>query len=156
MMKWIIILLLAYCGIGYTCTSNDTTICNVIVTKVYDGDTITVNIPGLHPIIGKKIGIRINGVDTPEIRTKDACEKTLGFKAREHVKRLVVNAKHVHLLNISRGKYFRIVADVVADGINIRMSLLNNNLAYPYDGGTKATIDWCKGLGNDVKKSTKN
>jgi len=38
----------------------------------YDGDTIKFDLPGLHPIIGKKINIRVNGIDTPEIRGK--CE----------------------------------------------------------------------------------
>ena len=36
--------------------------------KNYDGDTITVNIPDVHPIIGKHINVRINGIDTPELR----------------------------------------------------------------------------------------
>ena len=44
-----------------------------IYVRNYDGDTITFNLPGLHPIIGEKINIRVNGIDTPEIRGK--CEK---------------------------------------------------------------------------------
>ena len=44
-----------------------------VYLRNYDGDTITFNLPGLHPIIGEKISIRVNGIDTPEIQGK--CEK---------------------------------------------------------------------------------
>ena len=40
------------------------------VISVYDGDTFRVNIASLPPIVGKNIAIRVNGVDTPEIRGK--------------------------------------------------------------------------------------
>ena len=41
-----------------------------VYVQNYDGDTVTFNLPGLHPIIGEKISIRVNGIDTPEIRGK--------------------------------------------------------------------------------------
>ena len=44
-----------------------------IYVRNYDGDTITFNLPNLHPIIGKKIRVRLNGIDTPEIKGK--CDK---------------------------------------------------------------------------------
>jgi endonuclease YncB( thermonuclease family) len=44
-----------------------------IYVRNYDGDTITFNLPNLHPIIGKNIRIRLNGIDTPEI--KGICDK---------------------------------------------------------------------------------
>jgi len=43
---------------------------------------------------------------------------------------------------MKRGKYFRILADVEADNINLADLLLKKGLAVPYNGGTK--IDWCK------------
>jgi len=115
--------------------------------KNYDADTITVDIPGLHPLIGKKVSIRVSGVDTPEIRTKNKCEKEKGRNAKKLVKSLLKNAKRIDLKNIKRGKYFRIVADVVIDGVNLTDYLVKNGLGYPYDGGTKTKINWCK----DVK-----
>jgi len=44
-----------------------------IYVRNYDGDTITFNLPNLHPIIGKNIRVRLNGIDTPEIKGK--CDK---------------------------------------------------------------------------------
>ena len=44
--------------------------------------------------------------------------------------------------NVKRGKYFRILADVYADGVSVADELIKNDFAVKYDGGTK--IDWCK------------
>lgn len=114
--------------------------------KNYDADTVTVNIPGLHPLIGHKVNIRVRGVDTPEIRTKNKCEKKKGRHAKKLVKNLLKKAKRIDLTNIERGKYFRIVADVMIDGKNLTNYLVKNGLGYPYDGGTKAKVNWCKDL----------
>lgn len=40
------------------------------VISVYDGDTFRVNIKGYPDVIGENIAIRVNGIDTPEIRGK--------------------------------------------------------------------------------------
>lgn len=111
--------------------------------KNYDADTITFNIKDIHPIVGKKISVRVRGVDTPEIKTKNQCEKTKGRNAQKLVRNLLKRAKRIDLENIGRGKYFRIVADVIIDGKNLTEYLLKNNLAYSYNGGTKRKIDWC-------------
>ena len=56
------------------------------VISVYDGDTFRVNIDSLPPIVGKNIAIRVNGVDTPEIRGKCQYEKDLALEARDFVR----------------------------------------------------------------------
>ena len=38
---------------------------------VHDGDTIIVDFPTLPDVFGKRIEIRLNGIDTPELRDKD-------------------------------------------------------------------------------------
>ena len=112
--------------------------------KNYDADTITFNIPGTHPLIGKKINIRVSGVDTPEIRTKNKCEKSKARNAKKLVSNLLKNSTRIDLENIKRGKYFRIVADVVIDGKSLKNYLLKNGFAYSYQGGTKKKMNWCK------------
>ncbi len=42
-----------------------------------------------------------------------------------------------------RGKYFRIVGRLIADGVDISELLLQEGLAVTYDGDTK-TKDWCE------------
>lgn len=112
--------------------------------KNYDADTITFNIPNVHPLIGKKINIRVFGVDTPEIRTRNTCEKEKARNSKKLVENLLKNAKRIDLVNIERGKYFRIVADVKIDGKSLGHYLLKNGLAYAYDGGKKRQMDWCQ------------
>lgn len=103
----------------------------------YDGDTITVTIPSWPKLVGYKIGVRIAGIDTPELRGSSGETKDKALKAKKMVNDLCIKADSLFLRNITRGKYFRIVADVYADGINISDELLDAKLAVPYDGGTK-------------------
>ena len=110
----------------------------------YDADTITFNVPNIHPLIGKRINVRVSGVDTPEISTKNKCEKEKARSAKKLVANLFKNAKQIDLENIQRGKYFRIVSDIKIDGKSLSHYLIKNGLAYSYDGGTKRKIDWCK------------
>jgi endonuclease YncB( thermonuclease family) len=112
------------------------------VISVYDGDTFRVNIDSLPPIVGKNIPIRVNGVDTPEIRGKCQYEKNLALKARDFVRGKLANAKEIKLTNLQRGKYFRVVANVLVDGVSLEQELLDNELAYEYSGGKK--LSWCK------------
>ena len=112
------------------------------VISVYDGDTFRVNIASLPPIVGKNIPIRVNGVDTPEIRGKCQYEKNLALEARDFVRGKLANAKEIKLTNLQRGKYFRMVANVLVDGVSLEQELLDNELAYEYSGGKK--LSWCK------------
>ena len=122
----------------------------------YDGDTVTVNLIDLqdidmdetYAVLWKKIGIRVNGVDTPEIRTRCAQEKVLGKQAKALVKDVLKDAEYLSLRNVKRGKYFRIVADIIInpgtpDEVNLKDILLESGLAVAYDGGKK-TKNWCE------------
>ena len=111
------------------------------VISVYDGDTFRVDIDSLPPIVGKNIPIRLNGVDTPEIRGKCKYEKDLALEARDFVRNKLANAKEIKLTKLQRGKYFRVVADVYVDGVSLEQELLDNELAYKYTGGKKSS--WC-------------
>ena len=111
------------------------------VISVYDGDTFRVDIDSLPPIVGKNIPIRLNGIDTPEIRGKCQYEKDLAIKARDFVRNKLANAKEIRLTKLQRGKYFRVVADVMIDGVSLEQELLDNKLAYKYTGGKKSS--WC-------------
>ncbi len=115
---------------------------DVQFVRNYDGDTITVDIAGLHPLIGKKISVRIDGIDTPEIRGKCEKEKALASKAKRFVEGALTKAKRVDLINVRRGKYFRIVARVVVDEQDFAESLIANGLGVKYDGGHRQ--DWCQ------------
>lgn len=110
---------------------------NLIVSElvsVYDGDTFTVNLKGLHPIIGESIRIRLLGVDTPEIRDPNPKVKQLALQAREFTKSALLSAHTIYLMDIRRDKYFRIVADVYLDDCRLSELLIDAGLGKPYDG----------------------
>ena len=70
--------------------------------KNYDGDTVTFDIPYLHPLIGENISVRIRGIDTPEIKAKNPCEKRKAVEAREFVSKLLTTSNRVDLRNLKR------------------------------------------------------
>jgi len=116
---------------------------NVKFKKNYDGDTATFDIDSVHPMLGKNAKIRVRGIDTPEIRGSDKCEKDLARAAKRLVKSELKNAKKVTLSNCGKGKYFRLVCDINYDGKNLKTILFKNKLAYSYEGGKKRKINWC-------------
>ena len=113
-----------------------------IYVRNYDGDTITFNLPNLHPIIGKKIRVRLNGIDTPEIKGKCDKEKYDAEQAREMVGDILKDAEKITLKNMQRGNYFRIASDVIVDGESLADILIEAGMAVRYDGGKK-THKWC-------------
>jgi endonuclease YncB( thermonuclease family) len=66
----------------------------------YDGDTITVNIPNVHPLIGSNAAVRLKGVDAPELRSKKPCEKKMAKKVRAFVYKKLKKAKTIELLGV--------------------------------------------------------
>ena len=140
--KLIIIFFICFLGVFsvQAATEYGTAIVSKVIS-VYDGDTFRVDIDSLPPIVGKNIPIRLNGLDTPEIRGKCQYEKDLALKARDFVRNNLANAKEIRLTKLQRGKYFRVVADVMIDGVSLEQELLDNALAYKYTGGKKSS--WC-------------
>ena len=128
------------------CKHSDTRFKCVEPVRNYDGDTITVNIPNVHPLLGNEISVRLLSVDTAEIRTDDDCEKEMALAAKLFVENEIMNAKKIHLYNVERDKYFRIGAVVIVDGYDLSEKLIDSGLAYYYDGGTKPDVDWCRPL----------
>lgn len=107
------------------------------LVRVVDGDTIIVSLKGMCPLLGEEIGIRIRGVDTPELRSSDHRVRTLAIQAKQLVSEIMDSAKVIELRGLERGKFFRFVADVYVDGLNVATALAEQGLALPYDGGKR-------------------
>lgn len=129
---------------GLACEHSVTEFQCVEYVRNYDGDTITVNIPNVHPLLGEEITVRVAGIDSPEMTAQDQCEKRQAIRAKERVRELMASSGRITLTHIQRDKYFRILADVFADDVNIAQDLLGRGLAVPYDGGHKERVDWCE------------
>ncbi|AZQ85912.1 thermonuclease family protein [Colwellia sp. Arc7-635] len=112
------------------------------VTNVYDGDTFRVDIDQWPALIDKNAPIRINNIDTPELRAKCPDEKRLALLAKAFTKTKLQHAEVIELKNLNRGKYFRITADVFIDGESLADSLLAAGFARIYSGKSKKQ-SWC-------------
>ena len=107
------------------------------VIKVYDGDTITIasKMPYENsPLF--RFNVRLNGIDTPEIKSKNENEKILAKKARDSLSQLIMN-KNVALKNVKNEKYGRILADVYLDDLHVNKWMIEKQFAVEYDGKTK-------------------
>lgn len=115
----------------------------VKVVEVYDGDSIFIDLPDQHPLFGDRIGVRIKGIDTPELRTKDLCEKKQGLEAKAVLQSLLGKGERVDIVNVQRDKYFRILGEVLVDGRPVTGELIKRKLAHPYYGEKKVKRNWC-------------
>ena len=118
------------------------------IHNVIDGDTIKVTIDSVHPLLGDRIKIRVKDIDTPEISDwkygyKCQQELELGLEAKRVAEEFLEGAEGIELRNVSRGKYFRIAADVYVDDQNLSDVLLDQGLAHVYIGGKGKKKSWC-------------
>jgi len=106
--------------------------------NVYDGDTITVILkPDGFPDFFK-FKIRLDGIDAPEIRTKNDVEKQNAILVRDFLRSMILNK----IINIKCGKYDkygRILATIKLQDSEktINDILIEKKYAIKYDGGTK-------------------
>ncbi|GBC59543.1 nuclease [Desulfonema ishimotonii] len=109
------------------------------IDKVYDGDTFFAHVKGHFPIDKKPVGIRVRGVDTPEMKGSRPSVKKKAVKAKQLVESELRNARKIHLYNISmKDKYGRMLATVFCDRRDLGRMLIEKKLAKTYDGGKKA------------------
>jgi micrococcal nuclease len=107
------------------------------VIKIYDGDTITV--AAKLPFKGSplyRFSVRLNGIDSPEIKGNTPTEKALAVKSRDALNKLIFG-KVIELKNNSKEKYGRLLSDVYLQDLHVNKWMLDNKLAVHYDGGKK-------------------
>ena len=113
------------------------------VERVVDGDTVDV-ILDLGFDIFHKCRVRLYGIDTPESRTRNLDEKARGKMAGSFLKKSVEEGKQVIIqtkLKDSKGKYGRVLGEVVVDNKNINKLMIKKNLAVAYFGQSKEEIE---------------
>jgi endonuclease YncB( thermonuclease family) len=105
---------------------------------VIDGDTITIatKLAGFSSNEIYKFSVRINGIDTPEIKGKNVDEKNVARIAKAALEELIMS-KDVQLKNVAFEKYGRLLSDVYINDIHINKWMVEKRFALPYDGGKK-------------------
>jgi micrococcal nuclease len=107
------------------------------VLSVYDGDTFFALIKSWPPVAGERIGVRVYGIDTPEMKDHSPTVRALAYRAKALAVTILTKANRVELRDIRRDKYFRLLAVVYCDSVSLADTLINSGLARPYDGGKK-------------------
>jgi len=110
--------------------------------RAIDGDTIVVNVDAWPRLFGEGARIRVRGVDTPELRGKCPREKALARRAKVFADSVLEEAGMIALVDLSKGAFFRVVADVLVDGISLKYLLIKAGLGREYEvkAGRKS---WC-------------
>lgn len=114
------------------------------VVQVYDGDTFTL----ATYLFGDfyRFSVRLYGIDTPEIKTKDSKMKSRGVLARDALRELIMN-KTVELKNVEYEKYGRLMAHVYVDGLNVNEWMIQQGHGIVYTGGKKVIpSEWTSAL----------
>jgi endonuclease YncB( thermonuclease family) len=107
------------------------------ISKVVDGDSCVGDIDLGFGIKTSKTKIRLDGIDTAEIKSKDATLKEKALEAKELLKSLIEN-KTVYLKSLGVDKYGRSLAVIyTSDGVCCNEELKSKKLALEYSGGTK-------------------
>jgi endonuclease YncB( thermonuclease family) len=92
---------------------------NAVLDRVVDGDTIDVTID-LGFNVWKKIRVRMEGINTPESRTRDLEEKKRGLAAKDRlIEILKFNNNKCRLKVSGVGKYGRALATVLVDSLSV-------------------------------------
>jgi len=113
------------------------------VERVVDGDTVDVVLDLGFDILYKS-RVRLYGIDTPESRTRNLDEKARGKMATAYLEQAISNGDKVVIqtkLKDSRGKFGRVLGDVVIDGLNINQTMVENNYAVKYYGQSKEDVE---------------
>ena len=122
---------------------------HAIVDRVVDGDTIDVTID-LGFKVWKKMRVRMEGINTPESRTRDLEEKKRGLAAKDRLIEILKFNDNKCILKVSGvGKYGRALATVLVnslsplngeDGvtlIDVNKQLIEEGHAVEYYGGKR-------------------
>ena len=124
------------------------------ILDIYDGDTLTITVKVDNEYY--RMNCRLNGLDTPELKSHDEEEKNAAKLARKHLifllsgqkielddKRDVVrklcatNNIIVSVRCLDFDKYGRLLVELYKDSICINEKMVSDGFAGNYDGGTK-------------------
>jgi micrococcal nuclease len=105
---------------------------------VYDGDTVHIIFKMPNGSECYKWVIRLMGIDTPEMKSKNTNEKKKATEAREYLRGLILN-KLIIVECLEFDKYGRLLGNLFLEGDSVSLSqkMITAGFAKAYDGGHK-------------------
>lgn len=115
------------------------------LNRVIDGDTIVADIDLGFDVWLKDQYIRLSGVDTPELKSKDKLHRAAGLLAKTKLTEFLSSARGLLLKSENfqpeDDKYGRILGTIITDRDEIvNHYLLNNRYGVVYNGQNKGEI----------------
>ena len=105
------------------------------VDHAHDVDTLIVNVPGVPPVFGELIEVRLQGYDGPELLDPRPEIRAISQRGLARVKQLIPKGTSPTFTHLKRDKYFRINAVwILKDGTNVGALLESEGLVRPYSG----------------------
>ena len=117
----------------------------VIINRVIDGDSLNVDIDlGFNLVLSNR-SLRLIGIDTPELRTRDLEEKKYGLLAKEHVTNWCSSNKELFLIikhhTEDMDKFGRILGDLFdKENNSLVQNIIDNHHGVAYFGQNKDLI----------------
>lgn len=124
------------------------------VLDVYDGDTITITVKVDDQYY--RMNCRLNGLDTPELKSHDEMEKIAGKMARKHlinmitkgnisleitrdeIRKICADSNSILLIKcFDFDKYGRLLVEIHDSTGCLNDKMIDDGFAGRYDGGTK-------------------
>ncbi len=93
----------------------------------YDGDTFRFDCDEWPVIVGRSMPCRLANINTPERFSTDMNTSAHAEACKKRLYEILSSAKVITLVGIQRGKYFRIVANVSADGVDVGELMISEN-----------------------------
>ena len=109
-----------------------------VITKVYDGDTVTADVDLGFRTWRRGESLRLFGIDAPELR---GASRPDGLRSRDALRARVLG-KEVVICTIKdrTGKYGRYLAEIYLGEENVNRWLVRQGFAVEYDGGARAMM----------------
>lgn len=136
MHKRIISFLLLFLSFPLFAQQSTSNFYKVRLGKVIDGDTFKVYLACSYKLFCKSVSVRVRGIDTPELKSKDETKRAKAQEAKRFTQEFLTGHKIV-LKRCTRDKYFRLLCEVYADDKSLAEALLAANLAISYNRGSR-------------------
>ena len=109
------------------------------VTRVVDGDTVDAFVD-LGFDMHSKQRVRLYGINTPEVRTRDKAEKKAGLAAMARLQEMLRESKNKCVIKTRldrKGKYGRVLGVLYVDDCDLNTKLVKEGHAKKYYGGSR-------------------
>lgn len=111
------------------------------LVRVIDGDTVVLDV-AIWPQQTERAHVRLEGIDTPELHSKQQCERDMALRAKAFTTAALTGSHVLMLDHVADGKYAgRVLGEIIIDGHSLSQSIIGAHMGRVYNGGARGP--WC-------------